>query len=236
MLSQYFGVPPTTLRDRILRTATGGPRSESSLADARSSAVTTGTSSTMMHARRGAEKLYVMGQPRFATGDDGDASFRDIPRDTHRLRFAHAGYEVRSALADPGVVFPLEHLRRPPRSSRRRRRPRKTKALLRLLIEELRVNSRREIRPTSEPRDRSCSGSRTVSPTFSDICTGRTDQRYPGRCERPRRRMSRRRLALHSPLELRLKVSPYGLVFDLGEPAVCAMPSVILRKILQFIK
>ncbi len=57
----------------------------------------------------------VAGQPRFdVVSDEGDPSYRVIPVDTstRRLRFNHAGYEVRTAYADPDCVFPLRLLRR----------------------------------------------------------------------------------------------------------------------------
>lgn len=57
----------------------------------------------------------VAGQPSFdVISDEGDPSFRVIPGNTpaHRLRFNHAGYDVRNAYADPDSVFPLALLRR----------------------------------------------------------------------------------------------------------------------------
>ena len=54
-------------------------------------------------------------QPSFdVASDEGDPSWRVIPADTptHRLRFNHAGYDVRNAYADPDCVFPLSLLRR----------------------------------------------------------------------------------------------------------------------------
>lgn len=54
-------------------------------------------------------------QHRFDTVSDvGDPSFREIPADAvvRQLRFNHAGYDVRSAYADPDCVFPLDLLRR----------------------------------------------------------------------------------------------------------------------------
>jgi D-proline reductase (dithiol) PrdB len=42
-----------------------------------------------------------------------DPQLSEIPVDTpkEQLRVRHGGYDIRSALADPNVVFPLEHLR-----------------------------------------------------------------------------------------------------------------------------
>ncbi len=57
----------------------------------------------------------VADQPSFdVLSDEGDPSSRAIPRETPpgRLRFNHAGYDVRSAYADPDCVFPLRLLRR----------------------------------------------------------------------------------------------------------------------------
>ncbi|HSO28511.1 MAG TPA: glycine/sarcosine/betaine reductase selenoprotein B family protein [Candidatus Sulfomarinibacteraceae bacterium] len=57
----------------------------------------------------------VAGQRRFdVISDEGDPSFRVIPADTPttRLRFNHAGYDVRNAYADPDCVFPLPLLHR----------------------------------------------------------------------------------------------------------------------------
>ena len=54
-------------------------------------------------------------QPSFdVVSDEGDPSYRTIPRETPpgRLRFNHAGYDVRNAYADPDCVFPLRLLRR----------------------------------------------------------------------------------------------------------------------------
>ena len=54
-------------------------------------------------------------QQRFDTASDlGDPSYREIPAGTRldRLRFNHAGYDVRNAYADPDCVFPLDLLRR----------------------------------------------------------------------------------------------------------------------------
>ena len=54
-------------------------------------------------------------QPRFdVVSDEGDPSYRVIPADapTDRLRFNHAGYDVRNAYADPDCVFPLSLLQR----------------------------------------------------------------------------------------------------------------------------
>ena len=53
-------------------------------------------------------------QPSFdVVSDEGDPSYRTIPRETPpgRLRFNHAGYDVRNAYADPDCVFPLRLLR-----------------------------------------------------------------------------------------------------------------------------
>jgi D-proline reductase (dithiol) PrdB len=57
----------------------------------------------------------IASQPSFdVVSDEGDPSYRVIPADTptHRLRFNHAGYDVRNAYADPDCVFPLPLLRR----------------------------------------------------------------------------------------------------------------------------
>ena len=57
----------------------------------------------------------VADQPSFdVVSDEGDPSYRTIPRETPpgRLRFNHAGYDVRNAYADPDCVFPLRLLRR----------------------------------------------------------------------------------------------------------------------------
>lgn len=54
-------------------------------------------------------------QPRFdVVSDEGDPSYRVIPANTptDRLRFNHAGYDVRNAYADPDCVFPLSLLQR----------------------------------------------------------------------------------------------------------------------------
>lgn len=54
-------------------------------------------------------------QPRFdVVSDEGDPSYRVIPADTpaRRLRFNHAGYDVRHAYSDPDCVFPLALLQR----------------------------------------------------------------------------------------------------------------------------
>lgn len=53
---------------------------------------------------------YLPGQERFDLGDDGDPSYRVIPADATRLRFAHGGYDTRRAYQDPDVVFPLRTL------------------------------------------------------------------------------------------------------------------------------
>ena len=56
----------------------------------------------------------VADQPSFdVVSDEGDPSYRTIPRETPpgRLRFNHAGYDVRNAYADPDCVFPLWLLR-----------------------------------------------------------------------------------------------------------------------------
>lgn len=54
---------------------------------------------------------YLRGQKRFSLEDEGDPSFREIPADAHEFRLAHPGYDVRRALRDPSVVFPLAVLR-----------------------------------------------------------------------------------------------------------------------------
>ncbi len=53
---------------------------------------------------------YLKGQDRFDLGDDGDPSYRVIPAESTRLRFAHGGYDTRRAYQDPDVVFPLRTL------------------------------------------------------------------------------------------------------------------------------
>ena len=52
-------------------------------------------------------------QPRFEAVREGDPSYRVFPSDTpaDQLRFNHVGYNVRNAVADPDVVFPLALLR-----------------------------------------------------------------------------------------------------------------------------
>lgn len=55
------------------------------------------------------------GQPRFdVVSNEGDPSYRVIPSNTatDRLRFNHAGYDIRNAYADPDCVFPLSLLQR----------------------------------------------------------------------------------------------------------------------------
>jgi len=57
----------------------------------------------------------VADQPSFdVVSDEGDPTYPVIPADTptRRLRFNHAGYDVRNAYADPDCVFPLGPLRR----------------------------------------------------------------------------------------------------------------------------
>lgn len=59
--------------------------------------------------------VRVASQPAFdCVSDEGDPSYRVIPADTptRRLRYNHAGYDVRNAYADPDCVFPLSLLRR----------------------------------------------------------------------------------------------------------------------------
>ena len=54
---------------------------------------------------------YLTGQERFDLGDDGDATYREIPADNAtQLRFSHGGYNTRLAYKDPDVVFPLRTL------------------------------------------------------------------------------------------------------------------------------
>lgn len=49
------------------------------------------------------------GQVRFSTGDDGDASFRELGWD-EPARFSHGGYDTRRAYRDPEVVLPRRTL------------------------------------------------------------------------------------------------------------------------------
>ncbi len=59
--------------------------------------------------------VRVSGQPAFdVVSDAGDPSYRVIPAATAvgQLRFNHAGYDVRTARADPDCVFPLPLLHR----------------------------------------------------------------------------------------------------------------------------
>lgn len=53
---------------------------------------------------------YLTGQDRFNLGDNGDATYREIPADATRLRFSHGGYNTGFAYKDPDVVFPLRTL------------------------------------------------------------------------------------------------------------------------------
>ena len=55
---------------------------------------------------------HLPGQPAFGFGPAGDSSYRELPAGTGELRFAHAGYDTRRALADADFVFPLRLLRR----------------------------------------------------------------------------------------------------------------------------
>ena len=57
---------------------------------------------------------YIKGeQPRFHMGIEGDASFRELPRDVslNQLRLSHSGYDIKLAMKDINVVFPLDRLR-----------------------------------------------------------------------------------------------------------------------------
>jgi D-proline reductase (dithiol) PrdB len=54
---------------------------------------------------------HLRGQPPFALGRDGDASYREIPAGSEELELSHSGYDVRRAARDPDVVFPLALLR-----------------------------------------------------------------------------------------------------------------------------
>lgn len=55
---------------------------------------------------------HLPGHPPFERGRGGDASYREIPASSRKLRFSHVGYDTRRAEADPDVVFPLALLRR----------------------------------------------------------------------------------------------------------------------------
>jgi D-proline reductase (dithiol) PrdB len=52
-------------------------------------------------------------QTPFASGKEGDASFREIQGDRTlgELGLSHPGYDTKRALQDPNVVFPLDRLR-----------------------------------------------------------------------------------------------------------------------------
>jgi D-proline reductase (dithiol) PrdB len=47
----------------------------------------------------------------FASGSEGDPSYRELPAGAEELRFSHVGYDVRRPRRDAGVVFPLGLLR-----------------------------------------------------------------------------------------------------------------------------
>lgn len=53
----------------------------------------------------------IRGQPAFSLGEEGDASFREIPAAADHLRLSHVGYDVPRARRDPDVVFPLALMR-----------------------------------------------------------------------------------------------------------------------------
>ena len=59
----------------------------------------------------GTAGAHLPGQPRFALGDTGDSSYREIPAGAAELRLTHVGYDTKRARADPDVVFPLALLR-----------------------------------------------------------------------------------------------------------------------------